>query len=170
MQTFSKLLNFSRGDHFEYRQPYVNFQIEHFVPSLHSKWSELKHSSTNWGHFFFKTISLSTNTSMLSSKLNVLSHNSLPIIQIWKIPSQTGVVFSRQSFWAITTLCYLQNWTFCLVTLSQVVRFEKFFHEQGLFFFTKMNIFCTNSPILSSKLNILTHISALLNIIWSMFT
>ena len=36
---------------------------------------------------------------MLSLKFNILSHNSIPSGQIWKIPSQTGVIFSRWSFW-----------------------------------------------------------------------
>ena len=36
---------------------------------------------------------------MLSLKFNILSHNSVPSGQIWKIPSQTGVIFSRWSFW-----------------------------------------------------------------------
>ena len=36
---------------------------------------------------------------MLFLKFNILSHNSVPSGQIQKIPSQTGVVFSRWSFW-----------------------------------------------------------------------
>ena len=44
---------------------------------------------------------LNTNNPMLSSKLNILSHTSIPRGQIWKIPSQTRVMFSRQLFWSI---------------------------------------------------------------------
>ena len=36
---------------------------------------------------------------MLSLKFNILSHNSVPSGKIWNIPSQTGVVLSRWSFW-----------------------------------------------------------------------
>ena len=35
---------------------------------------------------------------MLSSKLNILSHNSIPNDQIWKIPSQTGITFWDNCF------------------------------------------------------------------------
>ena len=42
---------------------------------------------------FYEMIILSTNNPMLFSKLNILSGNSIPTGQIWKIPSQTGVVF-----------------------------------------------------------------------------
>ena len=89
------------------------------------------HSSR--GHFF-QTIVLSINNPMLSSKLNIRTQNSLLSCQMWKIPSQTGIAFIRQSFWVQTTLCYLQNWMFCPITLFQVVRFEKSLHKQGLLF------------------------------------
>ena len=52
-----------------------------------------KNYFSNKGCFYFKMIILSTNNAMLSSRLNVLSHNSIPSGQIWNIPSQTGVVF-----------------------------------------------------------------------------
>ena len=118
---------------------------------------------------FFKTIVLSTYEPMLSSKLNVLSHISVPHCQIWKIPSQTGVVFFEMIILSTKTLCYLQNWMFCPITLFQVFRFEKFLHKQGLFFYEAI-ILSTNNPMLSSKLNISSHISVYLNIICSMFT
>ena len=56
-------------------QSYVIFKIECFVPYLHSKWSDLKNSFTNRGHFFFMLIILRTNNPMLSPKLNILSQN-----------------------------------------------------------------------------------------------
>ena len=70
--------------------------------------------------------------SMLSSKLNIRTQNSVLSGQMWKLPSQTGIAFMRQSFWVQTTLCYLQNWMFCPITPFQVVRFEKSLHKQGL--------------------------------------
>ena len=63
---------------------------------------------------------------MLSSKLNVLSHNSIPSCQIWKIPSQAGVVVLQKLFWVSIILCYLQNWTLGPKTLFSVARCEKF--------------------------------------------
>ena len=69
---------------------------------------------------------------MLSSKLNVLFHNSIPSCQMWKIHSWAGVIFSRQLFWVSTILCYLQNWTLGPKTLFSVARCEKFLHKQGL--------------------------------------
>ena len=97
------------------------------------------------GHFF-QTIILSTNNPMLSSKLNVLFHNSIPSCQMKNTFMSShffqvlvNPIFSRlSSFWAFipvqTTLCYLQNWMFCPITLFQVVRFEKSLHKQGLLF------------------------------------
>ena len=79
-------------------------------------------------------IILSTSNPMLSSKLNVLSHYSIPSGHIWKIHLQSGVIFSRWSFGVPTTPCYLQNWIFCLITQSQVLRIEKFIHKEGSFF------------------------------------
>ena len=63
-------------------------------PKLCSQLSDVKNSFTN-RDCIFETIILSTNNPMLSSKLNVLSHISLPSCQIWKIPSQAGVVVCR---------------------------------------------------------------------------
>ena len=74
------------------QQPYVIFKIECFVPLLHSKWSDLKNSFIIRGHFS-QMIIWSTNSPMLSSKLNVLCHNSVPSPQNWKSYSQTGVIF-----------------------------------------------------------------------------
>ena len=54
----------------------------------------IENSFTKWGNFY-KTIILSTNNPMLSSKLNILLHNSIPSIQIWKIPSQTCIAFFK---------------------------------------------------------------------------
>ena len=169
MQTFSKLLNFSRGSFWipttlcypqngtvcpltpfqAFRFWDIFFQEErlcfqtiilsttnHMLSSKlnvlscnsHSKWSDFKNSFMTSG-CFYEMIILSTNNPMLFSKLNILSGNSIPTGQIWKIPSQTGVVF-----------------------------------------FFKMIILSTNNLMLTSKLNILSHISVFLNIIWSMFT
>ena len=104
---------------------------------------------------FLQVIILNTNNPMLSSKLNVLSHNSLPSGHNWKIHSQAGIVFSRQSFWGPTNLCYFQNWMFCPRTLFHIVRFEKFLHKQGSIF--EVIVLSTKITILSSKLNILSH-------------
>ena len=57
----------------------------------------------------------------------VPSHNSIPSGQIWKIPSQTGVIFSR-------CLHYLHSWMFCPTTLYQVIRLQKILHKVVLFF------------------------------------
>ena len=54
---------------------------------------------------FLQVIIWNTNNPMLSSKLNVLSHNSIPSGHNSNIHSQAGVVFTRQSFWGPTTLC-----------------------------------------------------------------
>ena len=106
--------------------------------------------------------------SMLSSKLNIRTQNSVLSCQMWKIPSQTGIAFMRQSFWVQTTLCYLQNWMCCPITLFQVVRFEKSLHKQGL-------LFCRNcleyqQSYVIFKLNISYHISVDLNSICSIST
>ena len=78
---------------------------------------------------------LSTNNPMLSSKLNVLSHNSIPSCQIWKIPSQAGVVGLQKLFWVSTILCYLQNWTFLFISIVFALSLHKphFFTFQMLF-------------------------------------
>ena len=68
---------FFQDNHFEHHQPNVIFKIECFVLYLCSKWSDLKNSFTNGGCFFFETIVLSTNSPMLSSKLNISSHISV---------------------------------------------------------------------------------------------
>ena len=83
---------------------------------------------------FLQVIIWNTNNPMLSSKLNVLSHNSIPSGHNSNIHSQAGVVFTRQSFWGPTTLCYFQTCMFCLRTLFHIVRFEKFLHKQGSIF------------------------------------
>ena len=41
-----------------------------------------------------------------------MSHSPVPCCQIWILPSQTGIIFWRQSFWVPPILCCLQNWTF----------------------------------------------------------
>ena len=120
------------------------------------------------GVIFSRQLFLSINNPMLSSKLNIKTQNSLLSCQMWKIPSQTGIAFMRQSFWVQTTLCYLQNWMFCPITPFQVVRFEKSLHKQGLLFCR--NCLSINNPILSSKLNISCHISVYLNSICSIST
>ena len=167
-----------------------------FVQYLHSQLSDLKKSFTNKG-YFFKTIILSTNNAILSSKLNILSHNSIPRCQIWKIPLQIwviffmtvilsttntmlssklnilshylhsklsdqknsftnrGLFFSRWSFGVPTTLHYLQNQMFCPITPFQEVRIGKFIHNQGSFF--PDDHFEYHHPMLSSKLNVLSH-------------
>ena len=72
---------------------------------------------------------------MLSSKFNILSHNSVTRGQIWKIPPQAGIIFSRWSFWVLSTLCYLQNWMYCPITLFQVVRIAKISFTNRCHFF-----------------------------------
>ena len=106
------------------------------------------------GHFF-QTIILSTNNPMLSSKLNVLFHNSIPSCQMWKIHSWAGVIFSRQLFWVSTILCYLQNWTLGPKTLFSVARCENSFTNRDCFYETI--ILSTKNPMLSSKMNVLSH-------------
>ena len=101
-----------------------------FHNSIH-KLSDVKNTFMSRGHFF-QTIVLSINNPMLSSKLNIRTQNSVLSCQMWKIPSQTGIAFMRQSFWVQTTLCYLQNWMFCPITLFQVVRFEKTPSQAGV--------------------------------------
>ena len=79
--------------------------------------SDVKNTFMSRGHFFQKIV-LSTTNPMLSSKLNIRTQNSLLSCQMWKIPSP-GIAFMRQSFWVQTTLCYLQKWMFCPITLFQ---------------------------------------------------
>ena len=72
-----KLGLFLPDNHFEDLQPYVIFKTECFVPELCSTLSDLKNSFTNKGPFF-EAIVLSTKITILSSKLNILSHNPAP--------------------------------------------------------------------------------------------
>ena len=72
-----KLGLFFPDNHFEDLQPYVIFQTKCFVPELYSTLSDLKNSFTNRGPFF-EVIVLSTKNTILSSKLNILSHNPAP--------------------------------------------------------------------------------------------
>ena len=72
-----KLGLFLPDNHFEDLQPYVIFKTECFVPELCSTLSDLKNSFTNRGPFF-EAIVLSTKITILSSKLNILSHNPAP--------------------------------------------------------------------------------------------
>ena len=72
-------------------------QIECLVPLLHSKWWELINSSQT-GCSFFPDNHFEHQQPLLSSKFNILSHNSIPSGQIWKIPSQTVVVFWNDHF------------------------------------------------------------------------
>ena len=67
---------------------------------------------------------------MLSSKLNVLSHYSIPSGQIWKIPSQTG-------FWIQTSLSYLQNWTFLSHNSIPSDQIRKILSQTGVVFFSR---------------------------------
>ena len=121
---------------FEYHQPYVILKIECFVLNSIPKWSELKKMPSQIGVvFFFKTIILSTNNPMLSSKLSVLSHISIPSGQIWKIPSWTGGTFLRWSFWVPTALCYLQNCSFCPIFLFISILFALCLHNPYFFFY-----------------------------------
>ena len=68
-------------------------------------------------------------------KMNVLSHNSLPSCQIWKIPSQAGVVVLQKLFWVSTILCYLQNWTFHVIFLFISIVFALSLHKPHFFTF-----------------------------------
>ena len=117
-------------------------------PMLSSKLNVLSHNSIpscqmwkihSWAGVIFPDNCFEYHQSMLSSKLNIRTQNSVLSCQMWKLPSQTGIAFMRQSFWVQTTLCYLQNWMFCPITLFQVVRFEKSLHKQGLFL---QKLFC----------------------------
>ena len=103
-------------------------------PKLCSQLSDVKNSFTSRDSIF-ETIILSTNNPMLSSKLNVLSHNSLPSCQIWKIPSQAGVVVLQKLFWVSTILCYLQNWTFHIIFLFISIVFALSLHKPHFLLF-----------------------------------
>ena len=99
--------------------------------------SDVKNTFMSRGHFF-QTIVLSINNPMLSSKLNIRTQNSLLSCQMWKIPSQTGIAFMRQSFWVQTTLCYLQNWMFCPITLIPSCQIWKIPSQAGVVVLQKL--------------------------------
>ena len=65
---------------------------------------------------------------MLSSKFNVLSHKSIPGGWIWNIPSERGVVF-EMIILSTTTLCYLENWTFCPLFLFISILIALYLHR-----------------------------------------
>ena len=111
-------------------------------PKLSSQWSDVKTSFTN-RDCFYETIILSTNNPMLSSKLNVLSHNSIPSCQIWKIPSQAGVVGLQKLFWVSTILCYLQNWTFLFISIV----FALSLHKPHFFYFSNAILIALNENL-----------------------
>ena len=118
---------------------------------------------------FFPDNCFEYQQSMLSSKLNIRTQNSVLSCQMWKIPSQTGIAFMRQSFWVQTTLCYLQNWMFCPITLIPSCQIWKNpFTSRGCCF--AEIVLSINNPMLSSKLNISCHISVYLNSICSIST
>ena len=81
----------------------------------------------------FQTIVLSTNSPMLSLQLIVLSYNSVWSCQNWKIHSQTGIVFCKQSFWVPTTQCYLQHWIFHPMFLFIAILFGLCLHKPYFF-------------------------------------
>ena len=146
--------SFFQDDYVEYKQPYVIFKIEYFVPLLHSKLSGLKNSFTNRGHFS-KMVILSTNNPMLSSKLNGLSHNSVPNYHIWKFPSQIGfffktIVFSTNNPILSSKLNILSHNS---IPSGQIWKTPS---QIGIICF-QMIILSTNNPMLSSKLNFLSH-------------
>ena len=67
---------------------------------------------------------------MLSSKLNVLSHNTIIIGQIWKNSfTNRGCFFSRWSFLVPTTFCYLQNWMLHPIFLFILILFALCLHK-----------------------------------------
>ena len=89
---------------------------------------------------------------------------SFQIVRFEKFLQKIADIFSRLSFWLLSTLCYLQNWMFCPITLFQMVRIEKLIHKQGAFF--PDSCFECNNPMLSSKLNVLSHNSVPSGQIW----
>ena len=94
-------------------------------------------------------------THMFYKDTTIKNHDTSQLLYYNMYYFQTGVIFSRQSFWVPTTVCYLQNWMFCPITLFQVVRFEKFLHKQWSFFWD--DGFEYQNPMFSSNLNILSH-------------
>ena len=103
--------------------PITLFQLVRFEKFLWKQW------------IFIQMIILSTNNYLLSLELNVLSYNSVWSWQNWKIPSETGVVFSRQSFWVPTTQCYLQHWTFHPMFMFISILFGLCLHGPYFFLF-----------------------------------
>ena len=166
MQTFSKLLNFSRGSF--------------WIPTTlcyPQKWNRLSLNPFQafrfWDIFFKKRGCVSRQLFWVPPTICYPQNwmfcpvTSFQVVRFQKFPSWPVVVFMKWSFWVPTILCYFQNWTFYLVTPFQLVRFEKFPHKQGCFLFQDDHL-STNNLMLTSKLNILSHISVFLNIIWSM--
>ena len=72
--------------------PITSFQLVKFETFLHKQGS------------FFETIILSTNNLMSSSKLNILSHNSIPSGQIWKFLHEQGHLFQTIIWCAINPI------------------------------------------------------------------
>ena len=122
---------FSHDEHFQYPQPYVKLKNAVFAPYLLSMYLDLKNPNIKWGHLFETNI-LSTNTPILSWKMQLLFHMSPPSSQVSKIPRQRGGVIFRQTFWCWTALCYLEKCGFCPISPLQVVRFEKFQDKRGM--------------------------------------
>ena len=124
--------------------PIPPFQIVKFDKFLHKE-----------GHFF-KTIILSTNSAMLSSKLNILSHNSIPNCQICEIPSQIEVIFFKTIVFSTTNPMLSSK--FNVLSNNSVPRSQiwKIPSQIGVIFF-KTIILSTTDAMLSSKLNILSH-------------
>ena len=72
--------------------------------------------------------------------------------------SITGIPLMRLSKWEVTTLCYLQNCMFCLISWPYVNRFSWDFYNRDSFDETiKMS---GNNPVLTSKLHVLLNILA----------
>ena len=71
--------------------------------------------------------------------------------------------FSRQLFWVLANLCYLQNWMFCPITPFKMVRFETLLHKKG---FSYITILSTNNLVVF-KLNVLPHSSIPIGQIWN---
>ena len=143
-----------QDDHFEYWQPYVIFKIEHFCPIAPFEVVRIETFLHKLGVIVFMMIILSTTNPMLSSKLNVLSHNSIQSGQIWKIPSQAEVVFFKTIIMCTNNPMLASKLNVWSITPFQAFRFEKFVHKQGLLF--EMMVLNTTNPMLSSKLNVLS--------------
>ena len=89
-------------------------------------------------------IVMSTNNTMLSSKLNVLSHNSITSGRIWKIPSQTGV-------WVFWDDCYEYQQPYVIFKIEHFVPY--FFLSQDYLLYVYISHIFYFSSVLLIALN-----------------